>query len=79
MTEPTLELHMGAQALHYGQACFEGLKAFSRKDGSIALFRPEMNARRMLSSADRICMTAPSEELFVAAGGFAGGLRRVNP
>lgn len=67
MTEPTLELHMGAQALHYGQACFEGLKAFTRKDGSIALFRPEMNARRMLSSADRICMCAPSEALFVAA------------
>lgn len=67
MTEPTLELHMGAQALHYGQACFEGLKAFTRKDGSIALFRPEMNARRMLSSADRVCMTAPSEALFVEA------------
>lgn len=67
MKEQTISLHIGAQALHYGQACFEGLKAFSLKDGGIGLFRPEMNARRMINSAERICMLAPPEELFVEA------------
>ena len=67
MKEETISLHVGAQALHYGQACFEGLKAFSLKDGGVGLFRPEMNARRMMKSAERICMMAPPEELFVEA------------
>lgn len=67
MREETISLHIGAQALHYGQACFEGLKAFALKDGGVGLFRPEMNARRMLASAERICMTAPPEALFVEA------------
>ncbi|MFU8847632.1 MAG: branched-chain amino acid aminotransferase [Opitutales bacterium] len=67
MREEHISLHIGAQALHYGQACFEGLKAFSLKDGGVGLFRPEMNARRMLHSAERICMVAPPEERFVEA------------
>lgn len=67
MREETIPLHIGAHALHYGQACFEGLKAFSLKDGGVGLFRPEMNARRMIQSAERICMVAPPEELFVEA------------
>ena len=33
VTEPYVTLHIGATALHYGQACFEGLKAFAREDG----------------------------------------------
>lgn len=67
MQEDSISLHIGAQVLHYGQACFEGLKAFSLKDGGVGLFRPEMNARRMLQSAERICMVAPPEALFVEA------------
>ena len=34
-------------SLHYGQEIFEGLKAYRRADGSIATFRPEMNARAL--------------------------------
>jgi len=67
MRECTIPLHIGAQVLHYGQACFEGLKAFSLREGGVGLFRPEMNARRMQQSAARICMTAPPEALFVEA------------
>ena len=63
----TLELPLGAQVLHYGQACFEGLKAFTLKDGSIAMFRPDMNAKRMKLSAERICMNSPEEDLFIEA------------
>jgi branched-chain amino acid aminotransferase len=38
--EPYVKLHIGATALHYGQACFEGLKAFCHADGSVDVFRP---------------------------------------
>ncbi|MBD3322330.1 MAG: branched-chain amino acid aminotransferase [Chitinivibrionales bacterium] len=61
----SLQLHIGATCLHYGQACFEGLKAFTRKDGTIAMFRPDANARRLANSARRIAMEPPSEKLFL--------------
>jgi len=51
--------------LHYAQEIFEGLKAYRWKDGSVALFRPEMNARRFNRSADRMCMPEVPEELFL--------------
>jgi branched-chain amino acid aminotransferase len=51
---------------HYAQEIFEGLKAYKWADGTIALFRPELNARRFNISADRLCMPAVPEELFLA-------------
>lgn len=53
--------------LHYGQAIFEGLKAYRQPDGSIATFRPEANARRFQRSAARLAMPELPEELFVAS------------
>jgi branched-chain amino acid aminotransferase len=50
---------------HYAQEIFEGLKAYKWPDGSIALFRPEINARRFNLSADRLCMPPVPEELFL--------------
>ena len=50
---------------HYAQEIFEGLKAYKWADGSIALFRPEINARRFNLSADRLCMPEVPEELFL--------------
>jgi branched-chain amino acid aminotransferase len=66
-TEPYIPLHIGATCLHYGQECFEGLKAFRRKDGSVAMFRPDQNAQRLISSAQRLVMVGPPEELFIDA------------
>jgi branched-chain amino acid aminotransferase len=66
-TDPNMSIHIAAAALHYGQECFEGLKAFTRKDGSIALFRPMENARRMIHSAKRLVMEPVPEELFLDA------------
>lgn len=66
-TDPNMPIHIAAAALHYGQECFEGLKAFTRKDGSIALFRPMENARRMIHSAKRLVMEPVPEELFLDA------------
>ncbi len=51
--------------LHYAQEIFEGMKAYKWEDGSIALFRPEMNARRFNLSGDRMCMPEVPEELFL--------------
>src|SRR5688572_17547312 len=51
-----LPLDPAASVLHYGQAIFEGLKAFSTQDGRIALFRPERHAKRFQQSAERTCM-----------------------
>ena len=46
----TLDLHMAATCLHYGQECFEGLKAFRGKDGKIRIFRLQAGAERLQSS-----------------------------
>lgn len=62
--EPFL-LDPAALVLHYAQEIFEGLKAYKWQDGTVALFRPEMNARRFNHSADRLCMPEVPEELFV--------------
>lgn len=53
--------------LHYGQACFEGLKAYRTKNGKIQLFRPDMNARRMQESCRRILMPEVPVERFIDA------------
>ncbi len=62
-----LSLPMAATALHYGQAIFEGLKAFELADGRVALFRPDENAARMQFGAKKLLMEAPPEELFLEA------------
>ncbi|MFC3943800.1 branched-chain amino acid aminotransferase [Pseudomonas gingeri NCPPB 3146 = LMG 5327] len=62
-----LHISEGSTALHYGQQCFEGLKAYRCKDGSINLFRPDQNAARMQRSCARLLMPAPSTEAFIEA------------
>ena len=52
-------------ALHYGQAIFEGMKAYHQADGSVALFRPLDNWNRFNKSAERMCMPTIPEELFM--------------
>jgi branched-chain amino acid aminotransferase len=51
---------------HYAQEIFEGLKAYKWSDGRIALFRPEMNARRFNQSGDRLCLPPVPDELFLS-------------
>ena len=52
-------------ALHYGQAFFEGLKAYKHANGQVSVFRPDKNAKRFNKSAERLCMPALPEEIFV--------------
>jgi len=60
-------LDPAALVLHYSQEIFEGLKAFRRPDGTIALFRPEENIRRFNRSATRMCMPNVDEAFFLKA------------
>lgn len=62
-----LHIHEGSTALHYGQQCFEGLKAYGRKDGKVNLFRPDQNSARLNRSARRLLMPEVPEELFLTA------------
>ena len=53
--------------MHYGQACFEGLKAFTHEDDEVYVFRPEENAARMQSSCRRTMMPELPTEVFMDA------------
>jgi len=63
----SINLHIAATCLHYGQEAFEGLKAFRGKDGKIRIFRLEDNAKRMQSSCDGILMAKLPVEKFKEA------------
>ena len=65
--KPEITMHIGASCLHYGQECFEGMKAFRQKDGKIVVFRPEENAKRMARTAERCVMPAVPVDMFVEA------------
>lgn len=62
-----LHISEGSTALHYGQQCFEGLKAYRCKDGSINLFRPDQNALRMQRSCARLLMPPVPSDVFIEA------------
>lgn len=62
-----LDLHPASMVLHYGQAIFEGMKAFKNKDGEAVFFRPEQHAKRINESAKRMCMPELPEDLFLEA------------
>ena len=61
---PTIDMHIAATALHYGQEIFEGLKAFRGADGKIRIFRLEENAKRLRSSAEALMMAPVPIEIF---------------
>lgn len=57
-----IPLHPASTVLHYGAEIFEGMKAYRAKDGSIRLFRPMENIRRLNTSAERLCLPQLDEE-----------------
>lgn len=60
-----ISLSPANSAIHYGQSCFEGMKAHRNQNGDIVLFRPYENARRFNSSNKRMCIPEINEDLFV--------------
>lgn len=60
-----LQLDPSLAALHYGQAIFEGIKAYKNADGEPQIFRPYDNFKRFNVSAERMQMPAVPEEIFM--------------
>ena len=56
-----------SMVLHYGQAIFEGMKAYRQQDGSASLFRPGDNINRFNLSAKRMCMPEVPADIFMQA------------
>lgn len=63
----SFQMEPGASVFHYGQALFEGMKAFRAQNGKIHILRPEFHAQRMAYGAERLCMPAVPEEIFLEA------------
>lgn len=61
-----LQIHPAAKCLHYAQEIFEGLKAYRTADGSVQLFRPMDNVRRLNASCDRMAIPNIPEDLALA-------------
>ena len=66
-SDATVHISECAGVLQYAQTCFEGLKAYTTKDGRILTFRPDLNADRMASSCERLEMPVFPKERFVQA------------
>ncbi len=62
-----INLSIAASCLHYGQAAFEGLKAFRCKDGKVKVFRPQENSKRMNLTNSHLLMPEIPEEMFLEA------------
>jgi branched-chain amino acid aminotransferase len=62
-----LMLDPSTNVFHYGQAIFEGMKAYAQPDGTVATFRPEQNAERMQRSAQRMALPQLGVETFMEA------------
>lgn len=67
VSDPTVTMSESAGVLQYAQTCFEGLKAYTTKDGSIVTFRPDLNAERMQNTCDRLVMPKIPTEKFIDA------------
>ena len=67
ITDDTITLSECACVLQYAQTCFEGLKAYTTEDGHIVIFRPDLNAERMMNSAAILEMPQFPKERFVEA------------
>ena len=61
------ELDPACMVFHYAQEIFEGMKAYRTADGTVQLFRPVENARRINASGERMCIPPIDEEDFVDA------------
>lgn len=66
-TDHSIQLSECAGIFHYCQEVFEGLKAYTTEDGDIVCFRPDLNAKRMSDSAERLCMPLFPEGKFIEA------------
>ena len=62
-----IEIEPASCVLHYAQMMFEGMKAYRTPDGTIQLFRPDMNIARIARTNERMCIPDLPGDLFLAA------------
>lgn len=62
-----INIHIASSCLHYGQECFEGLKASMCRDGKVRIFRPDQNAARMSDTSEYLLGPEIPEEIFIDA------------
>lgn len=60
-----ISLSPSSSSIHYGQAIFEGIKAFKHDNGEVSIFRPDRNFERFNKSAARLEMPAVPKEMFL--------------
>lgn len=58
-----IPMHPASHVLHYGSACFEGLKAHKGVDRQVRIFRLDRHVARLRSSAERLCLPVPDADL----------------
>ncbi|NWF88434.1 MAG: branched-chain amino acid aminotransferase [Ignavibacteriaceae bacterium] len=62
-----LQMHPATMFIHYGQAVFDGLKAFKDEDGNVSIFRPERHLQRLNNSSRRLCIPEIDVEFVLSA------------
>jgi branched-chain amino acid aminotransferase len=65
VSSDSIQIHPGSHVLHYSSTCFEGLKAFKHADGSVKIFRPQDNVKRLIQSSQILSMPAVEESMLL--------------
>lgn len=65
--DENIVLNESAGVLQYAQTCFEGMKAYTTVDGHVVVFRPDLNAKRMYDTAQRLEMAPFPQDRFIEA------------
>ena len=65
--DPNVTISESSGVFQYAQTCFEGMKAYTTEDGHTVIFRPDLNAERMMTSCERLCLPVYPKEKFVDA------------
>lgn len=66
-TDENIVMNECACVLQYAQTCFEGMKAYRTVDNHVVIFRPDLNAKRMADTCERLEMPVFPEERFIEA------------
>ena len=65
VTDATVTISESAGVFQYAQTCFEGMKAYTTEDGRTVIFRPDLNAERMMDSCERLRLPVYPKEKFI--------------
>ncbi len=67
IADPNVTISESSGVFQYAQTCFEGMKAYTTEDGHTVIFRPDLNAERMMNTCERLCLPVYPKEKFVDA------------